>query len=560
MPSWYRDIAFGPVGTRVGRAVGRFFVGTRAGATSIVTAAVAVMSVAGFAFVTDHIWLIDQRDVLKNAADAAAIAATKEMNRRLVPTPDMSEADLTTVLTPVARNYIELNLAWLSTDRLTRAEETLQVNVTPNKDQGTVDVETMADLGGTLFSRHLPMLSNYKGPASVDTRAGVETRVTPVEAVLAIDISYSMLSKLDGDFPDENTDEKSRMDIVKDAAKALVNILRPNEHNRVAIGVVPWHFTVRLADATATDWSTKRWARYPTERTYGVPYECSESASSCEPAAVTATLPSSAPEDWDGCLDGHRMGGSGTSAANPAVADLFTTPSVNAFSQSYYPSLYGFQYQCNPWDSIEDFPSDYYELHCYDLYDPNNWSGSRHAPQWGCDKTDPTLLPLSTDRTAIIGAIDGLSAVGAKTHSPLGVLWGQRMLLSTWRSVWGGTVHPVDPASAAGKGVRKVIVLLTDGADSICGDNNFACTDSPISISRTDACTQAKNTGTEIFVVAAMHPDQVSTDFGTSLTECSSESDDSDETYAFLNNATPESLQAAFESIANQLRVVRRTH
>ena len=57
-----------------------------------------------------------------------------------------------------------------------------------------------------------------------------------------------------------------------------------------------------------------------------------------------------------------------------------------------------------------------------------------------------------------------------------------------------------------------------------------------------------------------MHPDYVSTDFGTSLTECSSESDDSDETYAFLNNATPESLQTAFESIANQLRVVRRTH
>ena len=118
-------MAFGPVGTRVRRAVSRFLIGTRAGATSIVTAAVAVMSVAGFAIVTDHIWLIDQRDVLKSAASAAGVAATKEMDRLLVPSPDMSQADLTAALTPVARNYIELNLAYLSTDRLTRAKETL---------------------------------------------------------------------------------------------------------------------------------------------------------------------------------------------------------------------------------------------------------------------------------------------------------------------------------------------------------------------------------------------------------------------------------------------------
>ena len=554
-------MAFGPVGTRVRRAVSRFLVGTRAGATSIVTAAVAVMSVAGFAFVIDHIWLIDQRDVLKSAASAAGVAATKEMDRLLVPSPDMSQADLTAALTPVARNYIELNLAYLSTNRLTRAKQTLTVAVTPDRDLGTVDVATTADLGGTLFSRHMPMLSNYKGPEKIGTNAGVKTAVTPVEAVLAIDISNSMEKALDGGDPDEATNEKSRMDIVKDAAKALVNILRPNTHNRVAIGVVPWHMNVRLADATASDWSTKRWARYPTKRTYGMPYECTESLSTCTPAAVTADLPSSAPEDWDGCLDNHRMGGSGTSAAAPGVADLFTTPSASPFSQAYYPALYGTQYECRPFAAdLSDIPSDYYEHDCYDLYDADDNRTHDRPPQYGCDDTDPTVLPLSTDRTAIIGAIDGLSAVGWKTYSALGVLWGQRMLLSSWRSVWGGSVHPVDPTSAAGKGTRKVIVLLTDGVDSVCNSDNEQCNDSSIGISRNDACTQAKNAGIEIFVVAAMHPDRVSTDFGTALTNCSSQSDDSGLTHAFLNNATPASLQTAFESIASQLRVVRRTH
>ena len=123
-----------PSAPGVRRAARRFLAGTRAGATLIVTAAVAVMSVAAFAFVVDHIWLVDQRDVLKSAASAAAVAATNEMDRRLVPSPDMSQADLTAALTPVARNYLELNLAYLSTDRLTRAKETLALTVTPNRD------------------------------------------------------------------------------------------------------------------------------------------------------------------------------------------------------------------------------------------------------------------------------------------------------------------------------------------------------------------------------------------------------------------------------------------
>ena len=423
-----------------------------------------------------------------------------------------------------------------------------------------MDVTAAADLGGTLFSRQLPLLGNYKGPATVGTRAGVETRVTPIEAVLAIDVSTSMQVKLEGGWPDKAGGEKSRMDIVKDAAKALVNILRPNTHNRVAIGVVPWHFNVRLADATASDWSTNLWARYPTERTYGVPYGCADLNSEwdvCQPAATDEELPQTAPEDWKGCLDSHRMVGSGTHAANASTSDFFSLPSISPLAQAYFPALYGAKYECF---TLETFPSDVWWYRCYDLYDPETSSSSRYEPQYGCDATGPTMLSLSTDRAAIIGAIDNLSPVGSSTHSGLGVLWGQRMLLSSWRSVWGGTVHPVDPTSTDGKGVRKVIVLLTDGEDTFCGHKNVTCADSRVGISRTEACAEAKKAGTEIFVVAAMHPDKVSTELGTSLTECSSESDDSDETYAFLNNATPESLQAAFESIANQLRVVRRTH
>ena len=51
MPIGYRDMAIGLAGRRLRRTTSRFLVGTRAAATSIVTAAVTVMSVAGFAFI-----------------------------------------------------------------------------------------------------------------------------------------------------------------------------------------------------------------------------------------------------------------------------------------------------------------------------------------------------------------------------------------------------------------------------------------------------------------------------------------------------------------------------
>ena len=532
--------------------------GTRAAATSLTAAIVAVMTVGGGALLIEHVWLVDQRDTLKSASNAAGIAATLEMKRVLADDPGISDAELKAALEPVARAYIEANLLHLQTDRLARAKATLAVEVRPDRGQNTVDVNAQADLGGYLFATTLPFLSGVGQLSSMKAEARVENVKIPVEVVLALDVSTSMTAALDGGRP--RWGEKSRMAIVKDAAKALVNILGPNAEDRIAVGVVPWHFNVRLADAKATEWDSKGWARYPTKRTYGVPYGCANLYSDwnvCQAAATDDELPRTTLEDWKGCLDSHRMETSGTHAANASASDFFSLPSVSPFAQGYFPALFGAKYQCF---TSETAPPDLHWHRCYNLYDPDNRHSRRLEPQYGCSVSGPTMLPLSTDRSAIIGAIDDLFSVGMSTHSGLGVLWGQRMLLSSWRDVWGGTVHPVDPTSAGGEGVRKAIVLLTDGEDTFCGHGNVTCADSRVGISRTEACTQARNAGTEIFVVAAMHPDRVSTELGDSLTECSSQSDDSEQAYVFLNNATPESLQAAFKKIATQLQVVRRLH
>ena len=72
----------------------RFLRGTRAAATAIAAAAVTVMTVGGAALVSDHVWLVDQRDALKSASEAAGVAATLEMGHLMDTQPGISDADL----------------------------------------------------------------------------------------------------------------------------------------------------------------------------------------------------------------------------------------------------------------------------------------------------------------------------------------------------------------------------------------------------------------------------------------------------------------------------------
>ena len=126
-------------------------------------------------------------------------------------------------------------------------------------------------------------------------------------------------------------------------------------------------------------------------------------------------------------------------------------------------------------------------------------------------------------------------------------MWGQRLLTHEWQSAWGNSVHPVDPASYPD--VRKALVLLTDGED------NFPDYDIGRR-HRSRACTAAKNAGIRVFVISAM----ASTDprLLSALWTCSSQADDPDGRYLFVNNATPEALEEAFRDIARQLLEFRR--
>ncbi len=544
-------------------AVRRYFRDSRAGATALTAVGITMMSLGGAALIVDHNHIVSQRDLLQGAADAASLSATLELGA--IP-GTMTDADARTRLLAVASKYAVLNVLGNTNDPdLTAADITVTI-VDMDREEGTVAVSVAADIGGTLMSGRI---LGYSGPGTIATKSGVERIENSVEVVLAIDYSGSMKRALDGSSDTHEGSVEhgippspSRMTIVKQAAKDLVDILDPQAGNRIAVGVVPWSGMVRLDDTARASWVSEDWATYPTTRNYGATYACN--TGSCTPPSEDQTLPTAPGEEWLGCLEEHRIL-TNDRAALPAQADLLAPPSETAFAQAIFPAFFGAAYDCLQPPLPDDLSSQW----CYgeDTVNEGRVTGEVR-PQLGCTTRDgsgntvtvPAMLPLTTDSAAIKAAIDALEPVGGWTRSTLGVLWSQRLLSHSWKDVWGGAVHPVDPDALDNIGTRKAIVLLTDGEDNHCGVDNPDCASSGLGIGRATACAAAKAAGAEIFVIAAMHPDDVSRTLGRALEACSSKEQNPDGTYVFLNSQDPATLRAAFADIAEQLSTVRRIY
>ena len=528
----------------------RFLRETRAGATAIVAAAVTMMTLGGTALIVDHIWLVNQRDLLKSATDAAAIAVTIEL-QNLVGT--MSAGEAGDALKPLAERYVRFNLgANLPEASRSKIEETLEVKVKVSESLDSIDVTAKADLGGTLLSK---WLLAYAGPEKMEADSGVEGSLGATEIVLAIDTTGSMSYSLDGSTQGGPT---SRMAIVRKAAVDLVDVLESFPNSVVAVGIVPWTWRVRLNASTRARWETEGWAVYPTERTYPHPTRGPPGSDRYLPETQSLPAPSRLPQAcraWLGCPD-MRL-------ANDRPSFSTTHPSVEPFVMNYYtdrtssPDNQYVSFQCQDYTRAESRDRGGEEPLCYDLDSaPSGQSlcgggdiqpGGpwRVHPQDDCQNSSP-IKPLSSNLTAVRRAIRGLDSGGSSTYSSAGVAWGIRLLDSSWRDAWGDSVHPMDRTT----GVQKVLVLLTDGHDNARHDAFRH---------RQDGCTAAKNAGIIVFTIAAMHPNDVGKSFAEELRTCSSATEDPDGTYVFVNNSTPEILRDAFAGIVRQMIQLRRT-
>ncbi len=521
------------------RALRRFLPDVRAGATAFVAVAVSIMAVCGVALIGDHSWLVKQRDILKTAADAAAVAATLELGR--LPST-MSDSDVDQELMAVAERYILLNmLPNLPQGARERARDTLEVEIDVNRAAGLVGVVARADLGGTLFAARF---FDYAGPeGGMEQRAGVEAAGTATEIVLAVDVTSSMFSDPAGRYYTDPAFTESRMDIVKRAAIDLIDVMASGASGMpLAVGIAPWHYRVRLAAAERQRWDDNGWAVYGSDRTY--PYAWWESGAGRQ--AATETVPAQS-GSWTGCVDWRDT-------ASAAVLDL---PDDDPFAMTWYspevayPDTDSVGYECR----ADAGPPEVQQQYCYwlppgSLAQP---SGSVLPAQDPCRSDMPTIMPLSDDLNAVRASINALRSGGASTYSALGVEWGTRLMVPEWRAMWSDD-SPYPMESTPGREVRKILVLLTDGEDNHHSQQ-------VVYDRRRNACDAAKAAGITIFTIAAMDTSGSRYSFFRSeLERCSSAADDPDGTYVYVNNATPEAIAAAFADISRQLLVMRRVY
>ena len=434
-------------------AMRRFVRDTRAGATAIAAAAVTVMTVGGAALISDHAWLIDQRDVLKTAADAAGIAATLEMTRLAGQTH--TDEELEAKLEPVVKRYILLNLEHLPPERYDAAQRSLDVTLDIDRDQNTVDVTAEANLGGTLFSRHMPLLGNYEGPSKMLAKTGTECSGGTIEVVLALDVTASMNAAIDNRYP--KTPDNQRMPVAIEAAKTLVEELHSGcDDTDVVIGVVPWDKTVRLP--SPEKWESQGWV---------------------DMSAFRAAATVSGYEDWEGCAADRRH-----AAADPRISDglSLTLPGSAPIPAFMYPDTN----RLDPSLIAEVRQTIFDDFSAHGVEESlgaggvdqllrergdNPWDRAGRGPNYHCTWT--AILPLSSDREEVDRILDSLYdtsrnpvLMGGVTMSHLGLTWGRRMLAPSWRTVWGEDAHPVEPAET----VTKALVLLTDGQNGANSD------------------------------------------------------------------------------------------
>ena len=511
-----------------------------AAATALTAAVMTLMSVAGIALTSDHTHLVYQRDILKAGTDAATLATTRHL---WTLNQNLSDEDVKAALMPIAERYI---LANIPESRRERATETLAITLVPDRVTG-VDINACADLGGIIFGGWMygdVVTSTCVGSLSELEIADGTTPPTPdeqttpstppiTELALVLDVTGSMIYHLTGsgrEGPD------SRIEIVKRAAEALVDTITSDTSRTVAVGLVPWSYRVRFDTETRTRWEDSGWAQYPTRRYYPNPYQGSWRWTSTSPYpdlhqenpwGEWHDLPNRESKSWNGCVDQRRMSGDnppGIYAVPPTLEPFtmsFYTPTVT------YPLSYPVSFQCHEAPRTQS--------QCY--------SDSSSMPQQECDTGMPPIVPLTTNVATIKQKIRSLWTSGSATYSTLGVAWGHRLLVPAWRNIWSDdSVHPLDAAPS----VRKMLVLLTDGAD-----NHLRGV--VVRAHRRQACTAAKDAGIEIITIFAGDP---SGDLKDELLACASPATDEDDSNSFTGE-TQEELEGAFETIGQRLRPLR---
>lgn len=571
------------------RAAARRFARDTSGTVGVASIMLTVMGVTGTAFLSDHMVLLHQRDILRAAASAASIATTREMGK--LP-DDLTAAELTAQLEPMAERYV---LANLPEGLRESAEPTLVLTLTPDREAGLVGVAASADLGGAIFGRHMWGAVVERTAA----QSGAERVVIPVDLVLAIDVTGSMNASIHA--RGEGSEADRRINVVRNAALTLIEALYDQgggETGHVSIGLVPFNTTVNVGPERLGWVSDLGQGHKVIPERFG---------------------------PWRGCIENRVM-------ANDLDLSL-VTPDVSPFTSWFAPNTLEFRKAErdaiaaevgedvvgeNDWPAAEEgseetteevtettatetteevtetTTEETTETAEVDEVEEDPYADYTFGPHYGCPLD--RIIPLTNDRTAVEQAVTGLVPWwGGGTMSHLGVVWGRRLLAPEWRTAWGL------PRDRAESGRQKVLVFLTDGVNDaydnrgtypgdyrhgsysrtqytsqytgygrsgtgtveegyrtgtrLSGLTNDADERDVLNAVLASACDLAKADGISVFTVSAVprgHPRE--TELSNRLTACATSAD-----HAFVENNDPEGMKTAFRQIGRMVAGFRRT-
>lgn len=364
----------------------------------------------GLAVDAGQAFLVKSR--LSQALDAAALAGGRAMN---AATRD------TEIRAFFAANYPTGYLG-----------ATVQpITIVPDTANGMITVSTTATLSTSLM-RVIGVKT-----MSVTATSTVKIQTTGMELVLVMDNTQSMSSN-------------NKMTRMKEAANDLLDILYGTSDTspNLWVGLVPFVTSVNIG-SQYTGWLTGYNAANYT------------------------------PVGWAGCVEAR---------ANPYEEENADEPPTGAqkFKPYFWPSNKGVVYKDkngrqyrsgsnNQSGSILTNDNEYMNIayasspsnnYNYGIRQDRNMSNHR-GPNAGCHWAKVTPLQPSK-ATAVAAVADMYSNTGeyTGTHTPVGTAWGWRVLSPKWRGYWGSPTPATLPYDYGKAGMMKVMVLLSDGANT----------------------------------------------------------------------------------------------
>jgi len=158
------------------------------------------------------------------------------------------------------------------------------------------------------------------------------------------------------------------------------------------------------------------------------------------------------PTAWKGCVFA-RDGGADLTDAIPADAAI----------EPWY------------WDDEGNYPSYYRANNWIDddgnrsVYEANSRSSAK-GPNRGCAQE---ILPLVASKATVQAAIDEMAPWSfGGTASPVGLVWGWRVLSEKWQGLWGGDTPATSPLANDEPFMDKVLIVLTDGKNEFISRNS----------------------------------------------------------------------------------------